>query len=352
MPPLLELQAYRGFRTFPFGVFFGWVLEKRPPPTRGTLMISDSESAARQIVEAAWRDQAVWSETANGLKKALSAWRTRAAIAGVAGALLETLAATLPDVADFRWSRALVALSGAVILAIVPYVIRTKVSKERMREWVRARSASEALKEEIYRFLVGAPPYGSSPLPAALVDRVQSEKDKVQDLNVYAAGVDPSKRERPVDLTIDGYVDQRLNDQIDRYYIPKAQENSRAGKTLHDLEFGLGLLAVAMGAIASAASATGLSGLAGLGSWVAVVTTSGAAVTAHLAASRYDHQAITYFATANRLAGLRDAWRADPDRLETARLGKFVDDSENAISSENEAWLSAWTREADRAAEG
>ena len=39
---------------------------------------------------------------------------------------------------------------------IVPYVARTKASKERVREWVRARSASEALKEAILRYLVGS----------------------------------------------------------------------------------------------------------------------------------------------------------------------------------------------------
>ena len=77
---------------------------------------------------------------------------------------------------------------------------------------------------------------------------------------------------------------------------------------------------------------------------MAVATTATAAVTTHLAASRFDHQAITYFGTANRLVGLRDAWLADPDRLDPARVAKFVDDCENAISSENEAWLVEWTR--------
>ena len=32
-----------------------------------------------------------------------------------------------------------------------------------------------------------------------------------------------------------------------------------------------------------------------------------------------------------REVGLRDAWRADPNRLDPARVAKFVDDCENAI---------------------
>jgi hypothetical protein len=300
----------------------------------------------QQIVEAGWRDQATWSETANRLKADLDNWRLRAAVAGVVGAFCETLAASLGGLSEATSStRAIVALIGAVILAIVPYVSKTKASREQVLQWVRARSASEALKEETYRFLVGGPPYGPQRDPTRFIDQRQKIKDKVQDLNGLAAAVDPPKKQRPLELTIDGYVDQRVNAQIDGYYLPKGKLNAERARRLRNLEFGLGLLAVIMGALASAAPSTGLPWLAGLGSWVAVVTTAGAAVTAHLASARYDHAAITYFGTANRLNGLRDAWLADPHRSEQERVNKFVDDAESAISSENEAWLADWTRD-------
>ncbi len=308
--------------------------------TRGQAAAVD----AHAIVESAWRDQAVWSETANRLKAELTKWRNRAAVAGVIGALLETLAGVLTGVSGWWWLRALLALAGAVILAVVPYVLRTKASKDRVREWVRARSTSEALKEEIYRYLVGAAPYGSNPAPAALVGRCQAAKDKVRDLSAHAAAVEPAKKERPLELDPAGYVEQRLEGQIKSYYQPQGRRNALRAKRLHDLEFGLGLLAVVMGAMASAVAATGLDWLSYLSPWVAVVTTAGGAVTAHLAASGYDHAAMTYYATADRLAGLRDIWQADPNRLEPARVGKLVDDCENAISTENEAWLAEWTR--------
>jgi hypothetical protein len=269
------------------------------------------------------------------------------AIAAVIGAFLETLAASLAGLgATWWWPRALIALIGAVVLAVVPYVTRTKTSREQVRDWVRARSASEALKEEIYRYLVGAPPYGPDPSPTVLIERSQGVKDTVKDLAGHAARIGtPPQKERPVELTIDGYVEKRVDDQIDRFYRPKGKAYARIAQRIHDLEFLLGLLAVIMAAAASAAAATGLSQLAGLGSWVAVVTTAGAAVTAHLAAARFDHQAMTYFATAERLTSLRDAWRVDDERNTPSRVGKFVDDCENAISVENEAWLAEWTRE-------
>jgi hypothetical protein len=167
----------------------------------------------------------------------------------------------------------------------------------------------------------------------------------VGDLVVHAAQIDPPTKQRPTQLTVDGYVAERVDPQIEEYYRRKGRENALRAKKLDAWAFYLGLLAVIMGAMASAAAATGLQWLSYVGPWVAVVTTAGAAVTAHLAASRYDHAAMTYFATADRLTGLRDAWRADPNRLEPARFARFVDECENAISNENEAWLAEWTGE-------
>jgi hypothetical protein len=294
------------------------------------------------VVESAWRDQAIWSETANRLKTELSSWRCRAAVASVLGALLATLAGTLAGLGDaWWWPRTLLALAGAIILAVVPYVVKTKTSKEQIGAWVRARSASEALKETIYRFLLGAPPFGPQPAPADLVSRCQAVKEKVQDLGALAATVEPPRKERPLTLSPEGYVEKRVTDQIDGYYRPKARQNALAAKKLHNLEFILGLVAAILGA------ASGFEWLSGLAPWVAVVTTAGGAVTAHLAASRYDHQAMTYFATAERLTGLRDVWLAAADRLAPARVAKLADDCEHAISTENEAWLAEWTREKD-----
>lgn len=309
-------------------------------------MTDNPKTPSARVIESAWRDQAVWSETANRMKRDLTAWRTRAAVAGVLGAFLETLAASLDGLGGpgWWWLQAAIALAGAVILAVVPYVLKTRVSHEQVRNWVRARSVSEALKETIYRFMVHVPPFGADSSPAELIRRCQELKDKVPDLDEYAAMTDPPKKERPLSLTLDEYIEKRLTDQIDQYYRPKARENALRAARLHNLEFLLGMLAVALGAAAGAASLTKIGGLPLISPWVAVVTTAGAAVTAHLAASRYDHQAMTYFGTAGRLTSLRDAWFADPRPADAAGVARFVDACEHAISTENEAWLADWTQ--------
>jgi hypothetical protein len=161
----------------------------------------DSETA----VETAWKDQAIWSETANHLKKDLTWWRNFAAVAGVSGAFLETLAAVLPGhVGGWKFLPSIIALVGAIILSIVPYVMKTKTSKDQIRDWVRARSASEALKEIIYRYLIRTSPFLSDSSPADLINRCRIVKEKVGDLSIHTASVDPSTKKRPYSLTVKG----------------------------------------------------------------------------------------------------------------------------------------------------
>lgn len=167
---------------------------------------------SEQIVMSSWQDQAIWSETANRLKSQLTKWRKVAAIAGVLGAFLETLVATVNGLDGNLWViRTILAIFGAVILAIVPFLLKTKISSEKVNEWVRARSVSEGLKETIYRYLVRAPPFGPSSTPADLIKRCQSLKDKVEDLSDEAACVSPPKKERPSSLTINEYIEKRVN---------------------------------------------------------------------------------------------------------------------------------------------
>ncbi len=299
-----------------------------------------------QIIESAWLDQARWSETANNLKAEIVRWRKSAAIAGVSGAFLEVLATSLAVLGEsWFWPRALVALAGAAILSVVPFVVKTKTSKDQVRAWIRARSTSEALKEMIYRYLLRVEPFKLESTPSDLIIRCQVIKETVQDLNIHAASIGPSRKSRPLALNIDDYVEKRVNDQIENYYRPKSRANALAYKKFHGLEFKLSMLAVIMGALSGAAIAAGIPILSTLSPWAAVLTTASAAVAAHIAASHYDHQAMIYYGTADRLTSLRDEWRSMSNRLDPFCIAKFVNDCEHAISTENEAWLAKWTEE-------
>ncbi len=315
-----------------------------PSPEQPTAPEAPTE-LDQDLVRSAWSDQARWSKAAGGLKTSLGRWRLIAAIGGIAGAVLTTAAATLPNETAYATARTWLALAGAFVLAIVAVILRTQLSQERTEAWVRARSASEALKEEIYRYLIGATPYGPQRSVELFGQRREEQKEKVRDLRPEAAAVAlPPVTNRPLQkLTSQDYIELRVNGQIDGYYLDKAAKNARTAKRLRNLEFILVLIAAGLGVFAS--GTVGAGGLSSLGSWVAVLTTAAAAVTSFLAAGRYDLQAITFYGTADRLTTLRDAFKADGTKTDPERISRFVDDVENAISSENEAWLAGWSRD-------
>ncbi len=339
-----------------------------PPAWPSTLPSAPPDHS--MVVESAWRDQAIWSDTAGRLRLALARWRAMAAVGGVLGVMLIALAgAPLTQGADWDSVRAALSVAGALLLALVPYVQTVKASSAKVSAWTRARSASEALKEAIYRHLMAAPlaDAGVSPgtvegtepadaprravrVPgsaAALVHRCQAIKQNVADLSALAASSAPVLRQRPLTLTPADYLRTRVNDQIDSYYTPKAQQSARIASRLRATEFVLGLLAVVLGALL-ATPVTALPRLqAVLGTltpWVGVVATATTAVTAHLAAAKHEHTATLFFATAGRLRGLRDEWLTDPDRDTPERVLAFVDSCEHAISAETEGWLADWTK--------
>lgn len=314
------------------------------------------------VVQSAWLDQALWSATANQLKTGLDRWRRIAAVGGVLGAAASVAAGSVAE----GPARQGLAIAAALLLAVVPYVQKARVSPAQVKAWTRARSASEALKEAIYRFLMGVPPAdppgategNGTPAPdpasaAALVRRCQAIKQRVADLQGLAAQTAPasSGSSRPTSLGTEAYLTGRVNDQIG-WYGRRANQLAGQARALRQAEFLLGLLAVVIGALSGSSASAGaaelvqsLPLLGALSPWVGVVTTAGGAVTAHLAATRVEEISAVYFATGQRVQGLRDEWLTDAARDTPERVAAFVDAVERAFAAENQSWLADWTKE-------
>ena len=78
--------------------------------------------------------------------------------------------------------------------------------------------------------------------------------------------------------------------------------------------------------------------------WVAVVTTVTAAVSSHVAASRWEYQLVEYLRTGAELDRLLAEWQAAvlPDEVAADRL---VDRCEQVISTQNDGWMAKWAAE-------
>lgn len=296
------------------------------------------------IVANVWKKQNLWSATAGDIRASIAMWRTVTFGLAIAGAFLATLSTQVPDGSVQK----LCAWMGAVCLAIIPVVSQRKLKPEQTRAWVRARSVAEAIKAEVYLYLAGARPYDDGSGAVALLrDRAEGIEDDVDDLSRYTASVTPHESQPPGPLSPEDYLERRVWQQINGYYRPKAQFCQKQADTLRAWEF---MLAIAAAALAAATGVWGETvevmggGNVAIGAWVAVLTTIGGTITAHISASRYDFLVTNYLATAQRLEKLASRWpptggaQPSPDEW-----SDFAQQCEAAISSQNEGWMAKLT---------
>jgi hypothetical protein len=272
----------------------------------------------------------VWSQAANQLKAASQQrWRLRMLLTVVAAAL--ALAGTQLKAVSTPVSVTL-AVVAAVALAGVG-LLRSQQDVEQTRRWTRARSVSEALKGEVYAFLSQL---ADDELPAReekLKAQVRRLEAQAADLDRYTQGIEAEERPLPAVSDVNTYLDVRVRQsQLEKYYQPKAAALRTRLRWTKATEVTLTLTAAVLAAIA-VVSATA-------GAWAAVVTTAVGAVTAYVASERYEFLWIEYSRTASELRRLL--------QLRTAADGRplsgldLVNECEQVISVQNEAWMAKW----------
>ena len=289
------------------------------------------------ILDTSWQDHVIWSEVANRLKLKFTLSRTTALLLGIAGAILETLAAQLAP-AHLEVARVL-SLVGAVVLAAVPLFARG-FGKTHVQNWIRARSVSESLKEEVFFYLTQTGLYADEVRITTLARRTKEIVDKVEDLAVLAVTLKLPVSSPPVINGPDDYLQCRVTQQIETYYLPKAKSLSQRLQWCQWLAAGLTGIAALVGGI------VGFFQPKLLGAWIAVATTIAGAITAHAAAARYEELVMSYYSTAKQLQLLRDQFLdslrgATPD---AATFAEFVRRCEEVISIETQAWMADWQK--------
>lgn len=292
-----------------------------------------------QTLADVWRDQRQWSHAAVRLKTRIIVWRSVALALAILGAVLATLATQVGLTSGL--GRAL-SLSAAVALAVVPVIRGARLGKDRIEGWTRARSASEALKAETYLYLTRTPPYDQDNRDDQLLVQSGAILRQVEDLAGATVDMPDADKPLPDVHDVDSYLRRRVQPQLDGYYRPQAAKQQQRLSLFRGIEFTLSVLAALLGAIAATAQ------LESVGVWVAVVTTVGAAITAHIAAARYEHLVISYLSTARQLRSLLRSWEGRSDKSPAA-AGTLVRECEDVISRENESWMAAWSRGEDPA---
>ena len=275
----------------------------------------------------AWNHQRRASIAAGNVKTSYYSWHKILLVLAISVAFMETLSGQL---ANQNLGRVIAGV-GALLIAIVPVIGSFKTGSEKLRQWIMARSVSEELKAEVFRYLLRCGNYATGVPESKLVEATDQLLENLDASLV--AGIKPDDQAPPDVHDVDGFISARVDDQI-RYYRSAAEREGRVVSRNRNAQFVLaGVAALIGGASAFLDELT-------IGAWVAVVIAIGASIAAHVAAGRHEHLVLSYTSTARRLESLKNCWLADPQ----ADPCPFVAECEAAISSQNEGWMAEFMK--------
>ena len=291
---------------------------------------------SNSTLETAWRRQQQWSEQANRFKNTLSNWRSIVLGLSILAALSGTVSGVIGSDSPFYLPTAILA---AVAAAIAPIAAKLRLGSEDTSRWIRARSASEAFKAEIYQFRTQVGDYSGEEAISKLSNAIKRISESVEGIPSLRTPQAPIEDEKLKDLSIDEYLEVRVKTQINDYYRPKANDHAQKANRFRHLHLYLMLFGAVLGAISAFIKVE-------IGPWIAVVTTITSSILAHAAAGRHDELAIGYHATANRLEEISNLWSdkvldGSPTPEQKTAL---VAACEEAISSENQSWHAKFSK--------
>lgn len=286
-------------------------------------------------LETVAQSQGQWSETANQLKARFERVRSMVFALSTAAALLAAISSQL----DGRPRQALAVLS-TVCMGVVTFLASRLLDARHSQAWVRARAASEALKQTAYRRAALAAPYDDpATADAALRSEAGTILTDVDDLNVHRAETGRSSAPTGPIAPAD-YVAKRVREQAE-WHERKAAAAQRSAKRWRAIEFSLALLTAIITAVVGSLDKTFL-GPIDFVALTAVLTTLSGAILAYVEASRYDFIVSTYRATARRL---RMEETAAPVGATTpsADWSAFVARCEGILQEQNNSWVAKFS---------
>lgn len=290
-------------------------------------------------LEFIWSQYRIWAATARAYQAQISSWRRRVLLFGIAGAAAGTLSSQLEYIAREalgmnptkeeidRAVSALAFISGG-LLALATYFTTKILTPANEGGWLRARSVAEAFKREAYLLLAQAPPY-DVPITRESLQQLKKVAREMGELEEEAVAEVERKRGLPAALlTVDGYIKDRVREQI-KWYRDRAGEHRAVARRIKNFSLWLGAAAVLLG----------VSGArwAPAAAFVAVITTVTTSLASYLYAGRYQYLVVSYLATARKLEERILEWeysgKTDDERKQ------FVLDCEAVFAAENSGWM-------------
>lgn len=308
-----------------------------------TPIVSNKESW-NSALKYVWGQYRTWDLTAQSLKNGVARWRDIVFALSIGGAILGMLAKHLDSLKLAGipgWVSATLGVLGGAALGLAGYFTKELLNPKPEAKAVRARAAAEAFKSNAYLMATGVPPYPSATTSDDMLAKSNEIRASVNDLAPLAITSQQETDGVPTaPMSVDDYVRERVVQQIDEFYLPKVRRNAKKLALGRRLSVILGAAAILLG-LWSAKSAS-------VAGWVAVIGAITSAIAARQYAERYQFLSVSYQATADRLKWLKTKWELDRQSQTGADADHgFILACEDAISTENSAWMAEWTKKRD-----
>ncbi len=299
-----------------------------------------NEESKNSALKYLWGQYRTWDLTSVSLKNKLRGWRDIIFVLSIGGAVLGTLSQQVNSwIAGMpTWVAATLGVLSGVALGLAGYFSKEVLSPEPEARAVRSRAAAEAFKREAYLLATGVPPYDTITSTDALLEKARQIRAALDSVTLVVTTREQEQEGMPpAGMSIDDYIKMRVDQQVDDYYLPQARNNTSKLALGRRISFVLGAIAVVLG-IWSARSGS-------VAGWVAVIGTITAAIAARQYAGRYQFLIVGYQATADRLKWLKTKWEIEGrNQPGAAAKNAFILAVEDAIATENSAWMAEWTK--------
>ncbi|MEB3322351.1 MAG: DUF4231 domain-containing protein [Synechococcaceae cyanobacterium] len=284
----------------------------------------------RTAVQRIWEVQRIWSRTAQRLRRRLERARNLSLVLAITTAVLAVAAGRIGGLLP---EAGRVLSFAAAVTAGWGGLLGRATELHRVTAWTRARSIAEGLRSEVYQRLALPPAGGDGEADEPFLARTQRILQEGGAVELETVGIAPDGKPLPEVRDVESYIDERVLDQIHRFYLPRVEHYVRRVRRLKTVAFALDGAAVVL----AAAGAT--LGWVGVAAWVPVVTTITTALAAHISAGRFEEQIETYHRTARQLQALVEERRSTGGGDDAS----FVRACEAVMAAENRAWQAVWT---------
>lgn len=283
-----------------------------------------------ELLTRIWGLYQVYDTTSCQLKTKITRTRSGVILLTILAAISGVLGSQFPEIKIYTVS--IFGMLSALSFGFATYLSKELIKSAREKKHIIARSAAEALKSETYLFATGSNPYNTVDTNNIFFEKTKNIRQNTED--ILLANLNEQAKTKDLltkPMTVDEYIDERVNDQIHTYYYPKSQANGNTLSWWNQIVFLCSLAGIALASL----GAFNFSEVTA--AWVAVIGTITASISAYVFAGRFNYLSLSYQSTALHLEDHLTKWKIS-DQSEQAK-SDFITACENTISIENRAWM-------------